>query len=229
MEFKPSANLADQIYHFLSERIIRCDYKPGERLVEDRLSKELRVSRSPLREALRLLEQDGMVELVPRHGVRVTRLTRPHIECLYDILTELYSLLVRQVVKRLTAENLEAITLRVDTIVACAASDDLEGYYRALFDLGSLALDIAEVPLLNQLITELWPSKRRVEYVTISLRRMKLTGNGAFFSQALAHGQAGRMEEAIHVIREYTLNEKRCALEWADSDLSGVTGDRDRP
>jgi len=66
MEFKPSKNLAEQIALYLGERIIRFELKPGERLIEEELARDLKVSRSPLREALRILEKKWLIDLIPR-------------------------------------------------------------------------------------------------------------------------------------------------------------------
>jgi len=59
----------------LRRAILRGRYKPGERLVEDRLSEELAVSRIPVREALRLLSAEGLVDLQPRRGASVTEVS----------------------------------------------------------------------------------------------------------------------------------------------------------
>jgi DNA-binding GntR family transcriptional regulator len=72
MEFKPSKNLAEQIAQYLSDKIILFQLKPGERLIEEDLARDLGVSRSPLREALRILEKKWLVDLIPRREARVS-------------------------------------------------------------------------------------------------------------------------------------------------------------
>ena len=94
MGFKASVNLSDQIRDHISERIITMQLKPGERVLEAKLSEELGVSRGPIREALRILEKDMLVELIPRKGARVTGLTEESVKNFYDILVEFLSILV---------------------------------------------------------------------------------------------------------------------------------------
>src|SRR5450759_1094308 len=65
-----------QVYQALRNAITTGKLKPGERIVEDRICAELGVSRSPLREALRRLEGEGLVSILPRRGATVTDLTR---------------------------------------------------------------------------------------------------------------------------------------------------------
>ncbi len=64
-----------QVYSALRDAIVSGKLRPGERIVEDRICMELGVSRSPLREALRKLEGEGLVSILPRRGAVVTELT----------------------------------------------------------------------------------------------------------------------------------------------------------
>jgi DNA-binding GntR family transcriptional regulator len=65
-------SLRDQVLVELRRRIIDADYRPGERLTEDRLADDFGVSRNPVREALRVVEAEGFVELQPRRGAIVS-------------------------------------------------------------------------------------------------------------------------------------------------------------
>ena len=64
-----------QVYTALRDAILSGKLRPGERIVEDRICTELGVSRSPLREALRKLEGEGLISILPRRGAVVTELT----------------------------------------------------------------------------------------------------------------------------------------------------------
>lgn len=96
MAFKTSENLSDRIATYLSEKIIRLKLAPGERILEQSISDELGVSRSPIREAIRVLEKKGLVEIVPRCGARVSRVTETLIAGYADVLEVLYGLVVRR-------------------------------------------------------------------------------------------------------------------------------------
>jgi DNA-binding GntR family transcriptional regulator len=67
--------MAEQVYDLLRKRILQQQLMPGERLLEVVVSESLKVSRTPVREAFRLLQQDGLVERIPQGGVRVTDLS----------------------------------------------------------------------------------------------------------------------------------------------------------
>jgi DNA-binding GntR family transcriptional regulator len=94
--FKISKNLSDQIADHLIEKIIRFEISPGDRLLEQKVAEDLGVSRSPVREAFRVLEKTGLVKLVPRCGVKVTGLSEKNIEAYCDLFTLLFGHVVRR-------------------------------------------------------------------------------------------------------------------------------------
>ena len=67
--------IAEQVYDLLKKQILSQEIPPEERLLENVVCKSLQVSRTPVREAFRLLQQDGLVERIPQGGVRVTSLS----------------------------------------------------------------------------------------------------------------------------------------------------------
>lgn len=82
---------------------------PGDRLVEDRLADELGVSRNPVREALRMLQSEGYVEIVPRRGASVAQLTAEEGHDLLEVRGPLEALAARLAARRITADGIEAL------------------------------------------------------------------------------------------------------------------------
>ena len=80
-----SYSLVELAYNRLSQEILSGRSDPGERLVEEQLTRRLGISRAPLREALRLLAQQGLVEHIPRRGVRVATLSDEDVRELYEV------------------------------------------------------------------------------------------------------------------------------------------------
>lgn len=78
-------NLSESIYAALSERILRWDYLPGRRLTEEALCAEFEVSRSPVREALHMLAENGLIERRARQGYSVRLLDFKEINELYEL------------------------------------------------------------------------------------------------------------------------------------------------
>jgi DNA-binding GntR family transcriptional regulator len=86
----PSLNhlevLPDKIYSSLEGAILQGRIKPGDRLIEDELSRSLGVSRGPIREAFRLLEKDRLIRRVPRKGAVVESISKEDISDIYEII-----------------------------------------------------------------------------------------------------------------------------------------------
>jgi len=72
--------LSEKVSAIISDMILKGVFKPGERLTETGLSKLLGFSRTPIREALRSLEKEGFLYIIPRKGARVATLTSQDIE-----------------------------------------------------------------------------------------------------------------------------------------------------
>ena len=78
-------SLPEQIAARLSERIVSGTYSPGQRIMEQNVAEEFEVSRGPVREALRLLEKDGLVMILPRRGAQVTNPSIEEVNEIFDI------------------------------------------------------------------------------------------------------------------------------------------------
>jgi DNA-binding GntR family transcriptional regulator len=107
--FIESKPLREKIADKIRADIIKGVYKNGERLVEPKLAKTLGISRTPIREALRQLEAEGFIEIVPRRGAIVKELTIKDIDDLYAIKANLEGLAARQAVINLTEEQIESL------------------------------------------------------------------------------------------------------------------------
>ncbi len=86
LEMAPlTQSLPEQIAARLSERIVSGAYAPGQRFMEQAVAAEFAVSRGPVREALRLLEKDGLVTILPRRGAQITNLSIAEVKEIFDI------------------------------------------------------------------------------------------------------------------------------------------------
>lgn len=94
------APLAELVAAALRQRILDGEFQPGERLVEGRLSKELGVSRMPVREALRNLAAEGIVTIEPRHGASVTTFTDEQVREMVEVRATLEGLNAKLAARR---------------------------------------------------------------------------------------------------------------------------------
>ncbi|MDD5707042.1 MAG: GntR family transcriptional regulator [Kiritimatiellae bacterium] len=110
------------VYTTLFDRVIAGSYPPGTKLAEESLALEFGISRTPVREILRLLEQDGLVRSEPRRGVRVVPFAADDVEEVYDIRKALELLAVDCAVRTLSLQRLRELR---DMVAALGASRDV--------------------------------------------------------------------------------------------------------
>jgi DNA-binding GntR family transcriptional regulator len=118
---RPRRSLADGVYTALRQAIVERALDPGEALTEGELSRRFRVSRTPVREALARLEQDGLVHVVPKKGAFVRTLSPAEIRELYQLREALEALAVRLATPRADPADLAAFEARFRALRARGA------------------------------------------------------------------------------------------------------------
>ncbi len=93
--------LRDVVFHTLRQAILKGELEPGERLMEIRLAKKLGVSRTPIREAIRKLELEGLVIMIPRKGAEVAGITEKNLRDVLEVRRSLEELAIELAVKRM--------------------------------------------------------------------------------------------------------------------------------
>ncbi|NLY18163.1 MAG: GntR family transcriptional regulator [Clostridiaceae bacterium] len=126
---EPQRSLHGKIYEILESNIINGVYKPGDCLSESKLSEELGVSRTPIREAFRQLEHEGLVVYKPNRGVVVRGFSEEDIQDIYKIRLMLEGMTARRATENITPEQLEELK---ETI-------ELEEFYTNKNDVKQLA------------------------------------------------------------------------------------------
>ena len=150
--------LRDVVFNTLREAILKGDLKPGERLMELQLAAKLGVSRTPIREAIRMLEQEGLAVTMPRKGAEVAKMTLKDMEDVLEIREALDELAVKIACDKISEkEQFENSTKTGD--VKMIAEMDVK-FHDVIFEsTGNPKL----VTLLNNLREQIY--RYRVEYI----------------------------------------------------------------
>ena len=98
--------LRDVVFNTLREAILKGDLKPGERLMELQLAAQLGVSRTPIREAIRKLELEGLVIMIPRKGAVVAEITEKSLRDVLEVRRALEALAVRFACEKILPEEI---------------------------------------------------------------------------------------------------------------------------
>ena len=123
------ALIHEQIVPVLRNDIISNRWEPGERLPEPALCEEFRISRTPLREAFKILEAEGLVELRPHVGVVVTPLDPPDLADRFEVLIGFEQFAASKVARLRDPETLNAIVRAQDAMEKALAAADVVRYY----------------------------------------------------------------------------------------------------
>jgi DNA-binding GntR family transcriptional regulator len=125
------ASLHDQVAERLRAMLFERQLAPGEYIDEKALAAQWQISRTPLREALKVLAAEGLVELVPGRGSRVITLTDDDADALFPVMALLEGRCAHEATLRASDEDLAELRLLHDRLERHAATADADGYYRA--------------------------------------------------------------------------------------------------
>lgn len=144
-----------QVAERLRELIYRRQLKPGDWIDEIEISHQLAISRTPLREALKVLQQEGLVELVPRRGCRVNELNEDDLLDLFPVMATLEGLcthLAAQKIRPADMKRLEKLHARLEKY---AEEQDIDRYYEANREFHTAIQDLSGNRWLNRISGEL--------------------------------------------------------------------------
>ena len=154
--------LRDVVFNTLRRAILKGELKPGERLMEIALADKLGVSRTPIREAIRKLELEGLVVMAPRKGAKVASITERDLNDVLEVRKGMEVLAISLACERITKEEMERL-------------EEIEAHFQTLIESDNLT-ELAEVDveflvqLLNNLREQMY--RYRMEYLKdIAVRR----------------------------------------------------------
>lgn len=124
------ASLTDRAYHHLEEQIATLRLKPGAVLSEAALAQRIGIGRTPVREALQRLAHEGMVDIMPRRGVMITKINIGEHLKLLEVRRELERLIARKAAKRASANERDELREIAAALEIVAANDDDIGFMR---------------------------------------------------------------------------------------------------
>lgn len=147
--------LAEVVYRRIRRSIITGEFPLGSSLSETDLAKRLEVSKTPVREALRRLSQEGLVRTIPHKGAVVASLTAADLEEVYLMRSRLESLAARFAAERLTAEDAKALQAVVEELEVATGAADTEAIRELNVRLHQLVWQASHTTRLTQVLLNL--------------------------------------------------------------------------
>lgn len=197
--------LREVVYERLKKRIQRGEFKVKERLIEQRLAEDLGVSRTPVREAISKLEQDGLVDKIPQGGAAVKGTTKDEIEEVFGLRVVLESYAAALATEKINEEILQSLDAVIEKQHRALERRNVNRYIELNSQFHDLLYSASQSDKLYQIINFLrnYIYKYRVfllrmeEMPKISLRDHQL------MLEAMREGDAQKVEELVkkHIMR----------------------------
>lgn len=167
----PVASLVDTAYDLIRRRILDNVWPPGHSALEQEVALALGMSRTPVREALVRLQNDGLVEVVPRHGVRVLPVSPTDMREIYEILTALECMAAEIVARRKPGEDELLPLIRATSDMDQAlADDDLNAWAAADERFHAALVELSGNRQLAATVWNYWGRAHRARMFSLRLR-----------------------------------------------------------
>jgi DNA-binding GntR family transcriptional regulator len=206
----PSAqmlSLPEQIAERIGNVIIRGGYDPGARIQEQEVADQFQVSRGPVREALRILERDGLVRIHPRRGAQVTQLNVGEVHDLFEVRIALIGLSARLAAERRDPEFIARMRAGVDRLADIAKSPDGDAYTSAVYRQNIMLAEGSGNPFLRAMVFQL--AHQTLRYSRLGLSTPKRRLQSARNWRALAGAVQGNDPKAAQAAAEKLVRDSR--------------------
>lgn len=185
-EFLP---LRDVVFNTLRQAILTGELKPGERLMEIHLANRLGVSRTPIREAIRKLELEGLVTMIPRRGAEVAQITEKSLKDVLEVRRAMDALCAELACDRMSEEDLEQLKHACEEFEQATKTKDTRKIAQADVTLHDIILNATGNSRLIQLVNNLAEQmyRYRFEYIKDLSQHEKLVEEHRMIYEAILH------------------------------------------
>lgn len=160
-------SMSEDVYLILREQIIKNKIKPGSQLVEMDISDSLNVSRTPVREALRQLEQEGLVESFPRRGCFVTEISIEDAIELYEVREYLEGLAMKLICLNIRRVDMKSFEDIVDDMRVKLDEEDYDDLYSLHSKWNDLVVEFTTNHYLKSLLVNIYDTINRLRGISL--------------------------------------------------------------
>ena len=192
--------LRDVVFHTLRDSILKGELEPGERLMEIHLANKLGVSRTPIREAIRMLEQEGLAVTYPRRGAQVAKMTEKDLQDVLEIRDALDELAAKSAIKNITPEAISELKETMTAFKEAAYRGDIREVAAADEKFHNIIYQAADNPKLLVIIHNLKEQmyRYRYEYVKDNANYERILKEHEEIILGLEKKDAGYVRERMH-------------------------------
>lgn len=198
--------LRDVVFNTLRQAILRGELKPGERLLEIHLANKLGVSRTPIREAIRKLELEGLVLMIPRKGAVVAEITEKSLRDVLEVRRALEELAMKLACEKILDEEIEELKVASKEFENALKTGDVTVYAEADVKFHDIIYRTTDNQRLIQLLYNLREQmyRYRVEYLKREDSHETLLAEHQYIIETLEKRNA---KEAVKAVCEHIDNQ----------------------
>jgi DNA-binding GntR family transcriptional regulator len=198
-----SSTMAEVAYEKMRSQVMGNLWPPGHQMLEQEVALALGMSRTPVREALLRLESEGLVEVIPRHGVRVLPVSPTDMREIYEILTALECHAARLLAQRCPGDaELAPLFAATEAMDKALAADDLDAWAKADELFHAQLVELAGNRRLQGIVMNHWDRAHRARMFSLRLRP-KPANSTREHRDLIAHIRAGDAEAAVNANRAH--------------------------
>ncbi len=207
-EFLP---LRDVVFKTLRRGILTGELKPGERLMEIHLANRLGVSRTPIREAIRKLELEGLVTMIPRRGAEVANITEKNLKDVLEVRQALESLAIELACERITPENKEALREKLNQVEEAARTGDSSAIASADVAFHDAIVEASGNVRLTQLVSNLGEQmyRYRFEYIKDESKHPQIMSEHRIMYESILEGDKVK---AARIVKTHIDNQEEAIM-----------------
>ncbi|MCK5386445.1 MAG: GntR family transcriptional regulator [Gammaproteobacteria bacterium] len=158
-----------QVADRLREQIYQHELTPGDAIDEMALCERFGISRTPLREALKVLNSEGLIELIPRRGSFVRSMDIEELNELFPVMVVLEGLCAREAVENCAAQDLQQLDKMHEKLESLAGQGDIDGYYEQNFVFHQAVQDLSGNKWLQRVIGDLRKVLRLARHMQLTM------------------------------------------------------------
>jgi DNA-binding GntR family transcriptional regulator len=206
------------VYQRLRDDIMRCDLAPGDRIVIDEVARRLEVSIIPVREALQLLQSEGLIVNTPHVGATVAPISRQSVLEVFTLLEALGHVATRLVAERGAPQELDELERIVGRMDAAAASLRYEPWAQLNIEFHMAISALPGLPMLQEMtarVFDRWHRVRRYFFSGVLLHRVEQAQRE--HRQMVAAMRARQFDTLREIVRQHNQGALASYLEYLDT------------
>ena len=206
-------NLSDKLVIIIKNQIIHNELKSGQIIQETKISKEWGVSRSPVRDALRTLEQQRLIERTPSGSYRVSELSVDYIMHFYDTINIMSQYGITKAIEKAKKEDIRLFEAIIEKIEKSLEEKNVDMNIQGTIEFGRAILKVAGNQIVEKILIELMPNAERIHYASITHLPDNLEIIVNYMKKCYRNILKKDVNKAVKAFADFIVVHKKMALE----------------